>query len=111
MTTDTTRTDLNKKIRWTTGHQMTVRDFSTVCGNSDSQDLRAIAAGIKFGIDTGRLPNWMSLGNDKFFTISGRRATNTEARERIVTAALALSDRSTAAACKALQAAFGITTH
>lgn len=110
MTTTATRTELTKKIRWTTGHQMTIRDFATICGNSDSQALNAISAGIKFGFETGRLPNWMSLASDKFFTINSRRATNTEARERIITAAMSLTDNSTASACKALQAAFGITT-
>ena len=108
--TTITRTELTKKIRWTTGHQMTIRDFATICGNSDHAGLNAISAGIKFGIETGRLPNWMSLAGDKFFTINHSRATNTEARERIITAALSLTDNSTASACKALQAAFGITT-
>lgn len=106
-----TRTELTNKIRWTTGHKMTIRDFETICRNSDNASLNAISAGIRFGFETGRLPNWMSLAGDKFFTINHNRATNMEARERIITAAMSLTDNSTAAACKALQAAFGITTH
>lgn len=108
--TTATRTELTKKIRWTAGHQMTIRDFATICGNSDSPALNAISAGIKFGIETGRLPNWMSLAGDKFFTINHRRATNTEIRALIITAALHLPDNSTQTACRTLQALFGITT-
>lgn len=99
--------ELTGKIRWTQGHQMSIQDFFNVCRNSDDRRLNNIAHGIRFGISTGRVSNWIpDTTGQRFFTINHRRATNTQARAAIVSAAINQTEFTTAAAVRAIQEAF-----
>lgn len=107
----TTRQELTAQIRWTAGHQMSIQDFINTCRNSNDARLNNIAHGIRFGIQTGRLPNWTSDSQgQRFFTLNHQRLNNTQARSAIIAAAIAQTEMTTASATRALQNAFGITT-
>jgi len=100
------KSELNKKIRWTKGWQMTVKNFIEACKYSDSVELQNVAYGLDFAIRTGRLTCWSENKNgSRVLAINGKIISNRQGRALIVDAALRLTERTTAGGYAAMLAA------
>lgn len=67
--------------------------------------LRNVGHGMEFGMRSGRLPNWVREGYDRFFMLNHEVMSNEQMVEAVAMAAMA--ENNVAAAVRALQQAMG----
>lgn len=88
---------------------MTVRDWLNVCQYSRDSRFQNLYHALVYGLETGRLPNWLRNGYDRYFTRNSQRMSNVQVRNVLARAADSQEELTTAAALRTLQAEFGLT--
>lgn len=97
-----------QEMKWARGHQMTVRDWLSVCQYSRDVRFQNLYHALVYGLETGRLPNWQQSGYNRYFTRNSQQMSNVQTRNLLARAADNQEELTTGAALKALQAEFGL---
>lgn len=66
-----------------------------------------VGHGMAFGLETGRLPNWVSEGYNRFFTLNYQVMSNEQMAVVVANAAASLQENTVAEAVRGLQQEMG----
>lgn len=97
-----------EQLNWVKGHKVTVHEWLNLCRYSSDARFQNLAVTLEWALATGRMPNWLPQGYDRFFTKDNKVMTNCQVRAALAQAADSQESLTQAAALVALQKAFGL---